>query len=113
MGKGTQIFSWIHEGDVARAIEFLYNNKEATDVFNVVSPNAVTNKFLMQTLRQKLGISFGFPTPEWLLKFGAIVIGTETELILKSRWVYPAKLLESGFTYKYDTIANACEELIQ
>ena len=62
-------------------------------VYNVSSPNPVKNETFMQTLRNKTGTKIGLPAPAWLLKIGAAIIGTETELLLKSRWVLPTKLL--------------------
>jgi len=32
-------------------------------------------------------------------EIGAVIIKTETELILKSRWVVPEKLLEAGYVF--------------
>ena len=36
-----------------------------------------------------------------MLEIGASFIGTETELILKSRRVVPGRLLEDGFSFQY------------
>jgi hypothetical protein len=36
-----------------------------------------------------------------------------TELILKSRWVYPAKLLQSGFVFKYNVLEQALADIIR
>jgi NAD dependent epimerase/dehydratase family enzyme len=47
------------------------------------------------------------------LEAGAKFIGTETELILKSRWVYPAKLLQSGFTFRYNELEHALVNIIR
>ena len=41
-----------------------------------------------------------------------IVHFTETELILKSRWVKPAVLLEHGFGFKHATIDDAVQEIL-
>ena len=38
-----------------------------------------------------------------MLEIGAVIIKTETELIFKSSWVVPERLLHSGFLFKYDT----------
>ena len=57
-------------------------------------------------------IPIGLPAPEWLLKFGAILIKTETELILKSRWVIPERLLQAGFKFQYSTIDAALEGIL-
>jgi hypothetical protein len=52
------------------------------------------------------------PAPEWLLKFGAILIKTETELILKSRWVVPERLLQEGFVFKYPVLDEALKNIL-
>ena len=66
----------------------------------------------MHTLRSKTGHGIGFPAAEWMLKIGAALIGTETELLLKSRWVLPTKLLENGFIFKHATLDEAFENII-
>ena len=67
----------------------------------------------MQKLRKSTGHKFGFPAEAWMLKIGAVIIGTETELILKSRWVIPSKLLDSGFQFKFPEIENAFCNLVE
>lgn len=57
-------------------------------------------------------VPVGIPTPKWLLEMGAIVIRTETELILKSRWVIPERLLEEGFEFKYPTIQSTLKAVL-
>ena len=47
-----------------------------------------------------------------MLEIGAIVMGTETELILKSRRVVPARLLESGFVFTYPDWPDAALDLV-
>jgi NAD dependent epimerase/dehydratase family enzyme len=49
----------------------------------------------MQTLRKATGSTIGLPAYTWMLKIGAAIIGTETELLLKSRWVLPARILDT------------------
>ena len=42
-----------------------------------------------------------------LLEFGAILIRTEPELVLKSRWVLPQVLLEAGYEFEYPELEAA------
>ncbi|WP_026704387.1 TIGR01777 family oxidoreductase [Flavobacterium soli] len=109
-GKGNQFISWIHEKDFARAVEFIYK-KEMTGVVNIVSPKPIRNALFMQTLRKSLGVPTGIPIGEKLLKFGAKIIGTETELVLKSRNVIPKKLVENDFEFEFRTLEKALENL--
>jgi uncharacterized protein len=111
-GNGKQMFSWIHNEDLFRIINFIKEHKELSGVVNTSAPNPVSNKVLMQLLRKCMGVRFGLPSPAWLLKIGAIVIKTETELILKSRWVLPERLLNSGFQFKYADLDEAFENIL-
>jgi NAD dependent epimerase/dehydratase family enzyme len=109
--SGKQKVSWIHEDDFTNAIQFLMDqNLEGT--FNLCVPKPTDNKTLMHTLRQVLNIPFGISHPIWLLKLGAFFLGTETELVTKSRNVIPEKLLKNGYTFKYKNIQTALKDLL-
>jgi uncharacterized protein len=111
-GKGNQIFSWIHINDLYGIISFMIEHEEVSGVFNASAPNPVNNKTLMQQLRRIAGNSFGIPIPAWLLKIGAVLIRTETELVLKSRWVIPERLLTAGFQFRYAHVEDALKEIL-
>lgn len=111
-GPGDQYFSWLHEDDFVGIIDFMISNDKLSGVYNVTSAAPVPNKEFMFKLRKSMNIPFGIPLPKWLLEFGALVIGTETELILKSRRVIPRKLLEAGYKFRFNTIEEAFENLI-
>ncbi|MBM7621584.1 uncharacterized protein (TIGR01777 family) [Bacillus tianshenii] len=112
-GPGNQMFSWIHIEDVHQIILFLQKRKNLSGVFNVAAPNPISNREFMASLRQKMNRRIGLPSPEWLLEIGAVVIRTETELILKSRWVIPERLEQEGYTFKYEKINEALDEIIE
>jgi len=109
-GSGNQFVSWIHEKDFARAVEFIISTKMEGAV-NVVSPAPVRNAQFMATLRTAVKMPIGIPIPEALLKIGAKIIGTETELVLKSRNVIPARLIQSGFIFEHSNLATALASL--
>ena len=111
-GNGEQYVSWVHEHDVARSTEWFYDHPELEGVFNCTAPYAEKNAELMQLIRKNYGMPIGLPAPQWLLEIGAIVIGTETELILKSRWVIPKRLLDSGFVFQYEKADLAVKEIM-
>lgn len=110
MGKGTQYISWIHELDFCRAVEWLINNPIEGGV-NICAPQPVTNKVFMQNLRKAHKIPFGIPINTWMLEVGAVLLQTQTELVLKSRRVVPQRLKQSGFTFGYTTIEGALGSL--
>jgi uncharacterized protein (TIGR01777 family) len=111
-GRGKQMFSWIHIEDLFRIITFIQQYKQITGVINTASPNPVSNKTLMQLLRKNMGAAFGLPAPEWLLKMGAVIIKTETELILKSRWVIPERLSTAGFQFQFPDLDKALKNIL-
>jgi uncharacterized protein len=66
----------------------------------------------MKILRDKLKIPFGIPSPTFLLEIGTLFLQTETELLLKSRNVYPERLLNYGFRFRFETVEEALGELV-
>jgi uncharacterized protein (TIGR01777 family) len=111
-GTGEQMYSWVHADDIGRAIDFLYEHTDMEGVYNVCSPYPVNNKTFMQTLRKVTHHAFGLPAYTWMLKIGAALMGTETELLLKSRWVVPTKLQEAGFEFKFTKLETAFKNII-
>jgi len=111
-GNGNQLISWIHEKDFARAVAFIIE-KELIDVVNIVSPQPISNANFMSKLQKQLQIPIAISTPELLLKFGAKIIGTEPELVLKSRNVIPNKLINSGFEFEFNTLEETLKNVAQ
>ncbi|WP_167046876.1 TIGR01777 family oxidoreductase [Salinibacterium sp. ZJ454] len=110
--NGGQRFSWIHIDDVYRGIRFIQQHDQLSGPVNLSAPEAVTNRQLMTTLRRVLGMSFGLPAYRWMLEIGAWLMRTETELLLKSRWVQPARLTEAGFRFAHPALEDAVREIV-
>lgn len=100
-GSGKQFISWLQVEDFCRITAYLIDNKNASGVYNVVSPQPVRNRFFMQTLRKVLGVPFGLPATKLMITIGAFFMRTEPELVLKSRRLVPERLLSEGFEFKY------------
>jgi uncharacterized protein (TIGR01777 family) len=111
-GNGRQYIAWVHEHDAARSTQYLLDHTQMEGIYNCTAPIAEKNADFMRILRETYGMPFGLPAPEWLLAIGATVIGTEPELILKSRWVMPQRLLDAGFTFLYEKADEAIEEIL-
>ena len=113
MGPGTQFVSWLHAEDFARAVEWLIEHSQLKGAVNLASPNPLTNREFMRVFRQACRRPLGLPAATWMLKLGAALLGTETELILKSRRVVPARLLASGFQFKFASWQDAVQNILQ
>jgi uncharacterized protein (TIGR01777 family) len=111
-GNGQQYVSWVHEQDAARCTEWLLQHPEINGVVNCTAPEAIKNKDLMLAIKKAYGMPIGLPAPAWLLEIGARLIGTETELILKSRWVTPKRLIDSGYDFFFIKAEHAIDDLL-
>jgi NAD dependent epimerase/dehydratase family enzyme len=101
-GSGKQYVSWIHLQDFLRALQFIIEHEEMEGAINLAAPDPRPNHEFMRILRQRMKVGLGLPAPEWLLELGAIFKRTETELLLKSRRVWPARLLQAGFKFQFE-----------
>jgi len=112
-GPGTQYMSWLHERDFVKIVDFIITNQQLKGVYNVTAPVPVTNRSFMRVVHGALGVPVSIPLPRWLLSFGALLIGTEPELILKSRRVVPKRLIDAGYRFEFETIEAAVNDLIR
>lgn len=111
-GSGKQMFSWIHVEDLFQIILFIQEWESLEGVFNCTSPNPVTNRELMATMRKVMHRKGGLPASTWMLNLGARIIRTEPELVLKSRWVIPNRLIKEGFMFKYGRLEQALQHIL-
>ncbi|MBS1722962.1 MAG: DUF1731 domain-containing protein [Armatimonadetes bacterium] len=111
LGTGKQFISWIHEEDFCRAVDFVIENELAGAV-NVCSPNPLPQAEFMRVLREAVAARLALPAPAWLVEIGTFVMRTESELVLKSRRVVPARLLESGFEFRFPDWPGAARNLV-
>jgi NAD dependent epimerase/dehydratase family enzyme len=112
-GSGKQFISWIHYLDFINSIKFLISAEQITGAVNIASPNPLPNQQFMELLRKAWGTKVGLPSFEWMLELGALFLGTESELVLKSRRVVPTRLLEAGFKFEYADWDRASVDLCQ
>ncbi|MEO1050897.1 MAG: TIGR01777 family oxidoreductase [Bacteroidota bacterium] len=110
-GSGKQYVSWIHEIDFAQMVAFAIDNDDVVGTYNCSAPEPVPNAQFMSYLRQSHHRPFDLPAPEWMLELGAFFMGTETELVLKSRRVVPTKMVEKGFQFQYPKAREALLDL--
>ena len=110
-GDGRQFMSWIHDEDFVAAVRWLIDRDHIDGAVNVASPNPLPNAEFMRLLREGCGAPFGLPATKWMLEIGAVFMRTETELILKSRRVVPARLLQNGFVFTYPEWRSAAVDL--
>jgi len=110
-GDGRQLVSWMHGRDLVRAVRFLLDAEALAGPVILAAPNPLPNAAFLAALRDAAGVRAGLPAAAWMLEIGARALGTETELILKSRYVVPRRLLEAGFAFEFPTWPEAARDL--
>lgn len=110
LGNGQQLFSWIALPDLIRAIDFLILRPEITGPVNMVSPGVVSQADFAKVLARALHRPCFMHFPVWFvhLLFGQM----GDELLLHGQSVKSEKLLQAGFSFQFDTIHHALQNLI-
>ncbi|QLD10383.1 epimerase [Microbacterium oleivorans] len=105
--RGRQRFSWVHIDDVVGAIRFIRDHDEIDGVVNVASPEPSDNRSLMRALRRIVRMPVGIPSWRWMLEPAMWLLRTEPELVLKSRWVLPERLVAGGYVFSHTDLDDA------
>ncbi|MGB0744820.1 MAG: TIGR01777 family oxidoreductase, partial [Opitutales bacterium] len=109
-GPGEQFVSWLHVDDFCGIVQNIIEGRLQGSLYNCASPHSMKNRDFMREIRLSaggLGRFMGIPMPGWLLAIGAVLIRTETELVLKSRHVMPKRLLEEGYEFRRPELEGA------
>ena len=101
LGSGKQYWAWIALEDMVNSILFLLSHEECKGVYNLVSPDAVTNRVFNHQLAKALHRCALFPAPAFALK---LVLGERAGMLLESQNVYPKRLLDAGFKFQYENL---------
>ncbi|MDD5372435.1 MAG: TIGR01777 family oxidoreductase [Sulfurimonas sp.] len=110
LGSGEQIVSWIHIDDLLRAILFIMKTPEISGSVNFTSPYPLTNSEQTEILGKVLNRPVFLGVPSFALK---LVFGEGSRVMLDSKEVYPAKLLEHGFVFDYEKFEDALLEIVR
>ena len=108
---GRQYVSWIHDRDFTRAIGFLIERDDLTGAVNLAAPGPLAQREFMRELRSAWRMPVGRPATTWMAEIGTFAIRSDTELLLKSRRVVPARLVDAGFTLDYPEWQTAAADL--
>lgn len=106
-GDGQQWMSWVGRDELASIIEFTLTAQMLSGPVNAVSPNPLRNAEFAATATKALGLKPGGVMPKFVVR---LVLGEMgEELVLSSRRAYPAKLLASGYRFRYPELACALQ----
>src|SRR6185312_5496320 len=108
---GGQYVSWIHDRDFVRAVCLLIDRDDLAGPVNLAAPGAVPQREFMRALRSAWRMPVGLPATRLMAEVGALVLRSDTELLLKSRRVAPGRLSAAGFTFDHPCWSDAAVDL--
>ena len=109
-GSGRQFMSWISLDDVLEVVRYAIATEALRGPVNVVAPNPVTNLEFTRTLGRVLSRPILFPVPAFAahLALGEMA----DELLLASACAEPARLLATGFRFRFPELEGALRHLL-
>lgn len=110
IGTGRQAFSFIHINDLVLAIRFFIDNAKTSGTYNLVSPNSTNNINFTKAMGKALHRPTLIPVPAFALR---TIYGKAARIMINGEKVYPARLLNDGFVFKFATIEQAVENIIE
>jgi uncharacterized protein (TIGR01777 family) len=110
LGSGRQWFSWIHERDLWNIYSFLLENRRIQGPVNCSSPNPVRNREMTEALAKVLGKPLILPAvPSFVLR---LMLGEFGDILLKGQRVYPERLMDEGFDFRFSDIGEALRDIV-
>jgi len=113
VGSGRQYMSWVHMDDVVNAFAWSVEKETIRGIYNVCTPNPDRNKDFMRTLRGVLGAPWSPPVPTPLVRLGAAILGTQADLALDSQRVSSARIVDTGFDFRYANLRLALQDALR
>jgi len=108
IADGKMMTSWIAIDDLIAIYHFLIEER-VEGIFNAVAPHPVSNATFTKALGQALHRPTLLPLPKTILK----LIYSEASCVLTdSKEVYPKRLLDTGFDFKYPSIEDALNHML-
>lgn len=110
IGSGQQWMSWIHIEDYLNALELLLQDESCHGPFNLTAPKPARNSVFVKALASSLNQPALFPMPAFVMK---LALGEASTLVLDGQKVLPQKLLEKGFSFRFDNISAALNKVFE
>jgi uncharacterized protein len=110
VGSGKQIYSWIHIKDEVSAILYLLENSTCKGIYNLTSPNPLSNSDIGKKLAKVMKRPYWMPVPAIMLRS---ILGEMSTLILDGQKVLPQRLEEAGYQFLFPTFYETLKDLLK
>ncbi|PVX51072.1 hypothetical protein C7377_1405 [Balneicella halophila] len=109
LGNGQQYMPWIHIDDLVNIYLKCIENSSMHGTYNATSPDSITNKKITKQLAKYLNRPLWLPNiPKSILK---LILGERANLLLEGTRIFPKRLLNQKFSFKYSSFAEAIVSL--
>lgn len=108
LGKGSQWLSWIHIEDMVTILERALETPGVDGVFNATAPNPVTQRGFHRALAAAAHRPAPWVAPAPLLK---LMLGELSDMLLGGQRVYPRRLEDQGFVFRFPRLEDALADL--
>lgn len=110
VGSGRQMMSWLALADFYPIVRHLIANESIAGPVNLTSPNAVSNAQFTETLAKLLNRPALMTVRPFMVRmaFGEMA----DEVMLGGVDVYPKKLQESGYQFRFPELREALTEVV-
>lgn len=113
VGSGSQGMSWIHETDLNRLFGRALTDHTMQGAYIASSPNPVSQREFMRTLRRAVGMPIGLRSFAWMVRLGApLLMRTDPELALYGRYVVSKRLHDEQFEFQFPQLGKALADLL-
>jgi hypothetical protein len=109
LGSGKQYYSWITMRDEIRALQFLLKDENAAAIYNLTSPNPLTQADFGRAISQAIHRPYWFPTPAFAMR---LALGEMSTLVLDGQRVIPNRLSQAGFTFNDEQLGPALQAIL-
>tara|TARA_R110001606_G_scaffold8020_3_gene35231 strand:+ start:16079 stop:16987 length:909 start_codon:yes stop_codon:yes gene_type:complete len=108
LGDGSQWLSWIHLHDMVAILVRAVETPGVEGIFNATAPGPVTQRHFHHALASAVRRPAPWAMPAPLLRLG---LGERAGLMLGGQRVYPRRLEDQGFVFRFPTLENALRDL--
>lgn len=112
IASGKQWVSWIALEDCMSILLRATDSPRMNGSYLVTSPNPIRNEEMMSDYRQAVGRRIGIPSPAFITKLGAWLLGSDPALALTGRRGVPTRLLNEGYEFQISSFSDALKRAI-
>lgn len=108
IGDGNQWMSWVHIDDMVAILVRAVETPGIEGVFNACAPAPITQREFHHALGKQAKRPAFLKLPSTALKVG---LGEMSSMLLGGQRVYPRRLEQQGFVFRYPDLQSALEHL--